>query len=120
MAGKEGGEGSREREAEKNIELWAHLDELEREEEEYLAKERERELAAANKQKGMAEGEDKPTTRTRFSDASEEKKHVTVKVKEGPHKLAVASGPLRIIVKHTPSQDTAAPIKAKMVCPIQS
>ena len=109
-----GGDG-RQREMKKDRELWARLDELEREEEEYLAKEKERELAAAEKA-----DEDKPTSRTRFSDDSEEGKHVTANVKERSHKskeLAAASaGPLRITIKHTPSQDTAAP---KTVCMMQ-
>ena len=109
-----GGDG-RQREMKKDRELWARLDELEREEEEYLAKEKERELAAAEKA-----DEDKPTSRTRFSDNSEEGNHVTANVKERSHKskeLAAASaGPLRITIKHTPSQDTAAP---KTVCMMQ-
>ena len=108
----------REREGDKDRELWARLDELEREEEEYLANERERELAAA--EKVIAADEDEPTSGSRFSDDSEEEKHVTANVRERSHKsedLAVASaGPLRITIKHTPSQDTPAP---KTVCMIQ-
>ena len=102
---REGGGDGRERAMKKDRELWARLDELEREEEEYLAKEKERELAAA--EKAIAADEDKPTSRTRFSDDSEEGKHVIANVKERSHKskeLAAASaGPLRITVEHTPS-----------------
>lgn len=117
---KEGGVG---RAVEKERELWARLDELEREEEEYLAKERERELAAAaanklNEEERISDGDDKPTARTKFCNVSEEGKHVTANIKEGPEKsrkLAAASGPLRITVKHTPSKDTATPARAKTV-----
>jgi Mg2+ and Co2+ transporter CorA len=124
--GDSGGICNREQEVERDRELWTRLDELEREEEEYLAKERERELAAATnelsdeKGKHVAENEDKPTIRTRFSDDSEEEKYFTVNVKGRSQKskqLAATSGPLRITVKHTPSQDAAAP---KMVCMIHS
>ena len=114
----ERGGDDREREMKKDGELWVRLDELEREEEVYLTKEKERELAAA--EKAIAADEDKPTSRTRFSDDSEEGKHVTANVKERSHKskeLAAASaGPLRITIKHTPSQNTAAP---KTVCMMQ-
>ena len=109
------------REVEKDRELWARLEELEREEEEYLSREgeeREREPAAThrNEEKEIAEGGDKPIIRTKFS---EEKERVTVEIKEvspNSKESVVAAGPLRITVKHTPSQDTAAPTRVKMVC----
>lgn len=125
--GKKGGEGSHEREVEKDRELWARLDELEREEEEYLAKERERELAVATdklcEEKGVAKDEDKPTIRTKLSDDLKEREHVTMKVKGGSHEskqVAATSDPLRITVKHTLSQDTAALATANKVCIILS
>ena len=106
----------REREGDKDRELWARLDELEREEE-YLANERERELAAA--EKAIAADVDEPTSRSRFSDDSEEDKHVTANVRERSRKsedLATASaGPLRITIKHTPSQDAPAPKTVYMI-----
>ena len=100
----------REREGDKDRELWARLDELEREEEEYLANEREQELAAA--EKAIAADEDEPTSRNRFSDDSEEEKHVTANVRERSQKSDLAAdsaSPLRITIKHTPSQDAPAP-----------
>ena len=108
----------REREGDKDRELWARLDELEKEEEEYLANERERELATV--EKAIAADVDEPTSRSRFSDDSEEEKHVTANVRERSHKsedlAADSASPLRITIKHTPSQDAPAP---KTVCIIQ-
>ena len=107
----------REQELKKDRELWARLDELEREEEEYLAKEKERELAAA--EKAIAAVEDEQTSRTRFSDDSGKGKHVTANTRshESKELAAASAGPLRITIKHTPLQDAAAP---KTVCMIQS
>ena len=115
---KQGSRNSRTRETEEDRELWARLDELEREEEEYLAKEREereRESASTvrNEEREIVEGGVKPASRTKIS---EERERVAVEVKATSKHSAVAAGPLKITIKHTPSKDTAAPTRVKMVC----
>ena len=117
--GEAGKGGSKISEVDKDRDLWARLDELEKEEEEYLAKERERELAVAvdklSEEKRMAESGERPVARTTSSNISKEKEHNIGKEAPPKSKQSVDSGPLRIAVKHTPQQETAVSAKAKTV-----
>lgn len=93
-------------------ELWARLDELEREEEEYLAKERgeEQQRAVANEaEKATASSREGLATRTTSDNGVADDESITTKAKHLPQASAepstvTAAAPLRITVKHSSSQ----------------
>ena len=107
------------RETEGDKELWARLDELEKEEEVYLAKEREEEerVAAMDGEEETTHDKEKLTARPTSDDTVvTEKKRATTEAKDLSTRSPAAANPLRITVKHTSSEALVSTEAKKVHC----